>query len=71
MLPWGLLPLVADGVRTSNAWVQRHYQATLEGLHQREVSDARLAWMPRLVGLNERVAWILDLLREPGSRGNR
>jgi len=71
VLPWGLLPLVADGVRASNTWVQRHYQATLEGLHQREVSDARLAWMPRLVGLNERVAWILDLLREPGSRGNR
>jgi nicotinamide riboside kinase len=58
LLPWGVLPLVADGVRSSNPWVQRHYQATVEGLLFREVEPARLAVMPPLQALEARVAWI-------------
>ncbi len=69
VLPWGALPLVADGVRSSNPWIQRGYQSLLEGLHQREVRPDLLAWMPPLTELDARVAWVLDQLEEAGVRG--
>ncbi len=59
LLPWGVLPLVADGVRSSNPWVQRHYQATLEGLLFREVGAPRLLVMPPIQQLSARVDWVL------------
>lgn len=60
LLPWGVLPLVADGVRSSNPWVQRHFQATVEGLLFREVAAPRLLVMPAIVPLEARVAWVGD-----------
>ena len=63
-LPWGVLDLRADGVRSPNPWVQRHYQATVEGLLQREVPSDRLAFLPGLEGLEQRVRWVDDLLKE-------
>ena len=68
-LPWGVLPLVSDGVRATNPWLQRHYQATVEGLLLRMVPPARLAVMPPLEALEARVAWALDHLAEAGARG--
>ncbi len=59
LLPWGVLPLVADGVRSSNPWVQRHYQATVEGLLFRELGPPRLLVMPPIVPLEARIAWVL------------
>lgn len=68
-LPWGALPLEADGVRSSNPWVQRSFQALVEGLLQREVSAQRYALLPRpLTTLPDRVAWVLDQLGEAGAR---
>lgn len=69
VLPWGALPLVDDGVRSPSAWVQRAFQALLEGLHQREVPRHRLAWMPGLDALDARVDWVVDQLEEAGVRG--
>lgn len=67
-LPWGVLPLQADGVRTPNPWVQRAFQATVEGLLTREVPEARLALLPTAVGsVSARVAWVQDLLAETGT----
>ena len=63
LLPWGVLPLVADGVRTSNPWIQRHFQATVEGLLFREVAAPRLLALPAITGLDERVAWVKGQLR--------
>lgn len=60
LLPWGVLPLLADGVRSTNRWTQRHYQATVEGLLFREVGPPRLRVMPPLVALDARLAWALD-----------
>lgn len=40
LLPWGVLPLVADGVRTTDRWVQLHVQLLVEGLLRRHVPDA-------------------------------
>lgn len=60
LLPWGVLPLVADGVRSSNPWLQRHYQATVEGLLFREVGEPRLLVLPPARGLDERLSWVLS-----------
>jgi broad specificity phosphatase PhoE/nicotinamide riboside kinase len=68
-LPWGTLPLVSDGVRATNPFLQRHYQATVEGLLLREVEAARLALLPPLQSLDARVGWVLDHLAAAGTRG--
>ena len=71
MLPWGAIPLQADGVRTPNPWTQRMYQATVEGLVHREVPDGKLALMPRIDGVQARVAWVRDLVAETGTALDR
>ena len=68
-LPWGVLPLEADGVRSANPWVQRSFQALVEGLLQREVPAGRYAMLPAAVTtLDARVSWVLDQLGEAGTR---
>jgi broad specificity phosphatase PhoE/nicotinamide riboside kinase len=68
-LPWGALPLEADGVRNSNRWVQRSFQALVEGLLHREVPPDRFAMVPSgQIVLDARVAWVLDQLGEAGAR---
>ncbi|MFV3073931.1 AAA family ATPase [Niveispirillum fermenti] len=42
LLPWGAMPLAGDGVRSTNPWLQLHFQTVLEGLCQRYVAPARL-----------------------------
>ncbi len=66
VLPWGALPLVADGVRTPNPYLQRQFQATLEGLLARELPAERVGWVPPLDGVGARLAWVEDLLRGAG-----
>lgn len=59
LLPWGRLPLEADGVRSTNPWVQLHTQCLIEGMVRRcsptvvEVASLSLA---------ERVAELKGLL---------
>lgn len=67
VLPWGAIPLQDDGVRTPNTWTQRLYQSALEGLIHREVPDHRVAFMPAIDGLAERIRWVQDLLAESGT----
>lgn len=62
LLPWGVLPLHADGVRSTNPWLQRHYQACVEGLLTREAEPERLLRLPPLVELDARVGWVLERL---------
>lgn len=62
LLPWGVLPLQADGVRNSNPWLQRHFQACLEGLLAREAEPGSVLRLPALDHLSERVGWCLDHL---------
>lgn len=63
LLPWGVLPLEADGIRSSNPWLQRHYQAAVEGLLHREVEPSRLLVLPDIVELEQRVAVISAALK--------
>ena len=46
LLPWGVLPLQADGVRSTNRWTQFQYQATVEALLGRHVLPGRLFAVP-------------------------
>lgn len=62
LLPWGVLPLVADGIRSSNPWLQRHFQVTVEGLLHREVEAERLLVMPDVVDLERRLGLISEAL---------
>lgn len=42
LLPWGVRPVAADGVRSTNLWMQLHFQTVVEGLCQLYVSPDRL-----------------------------
>lgn len=59
VLPWGTIPLEADGVRSTDPYVQLHTQMLIEGFvrrHAARVVDVRAA------GLDERVAAVLAAL---------
>lgn len=56
LLPWGAIPLVADGVRSPDRWVQLHSQLLIEGVLARWAPDARRV---AATGLEERVAEVL------------
>ncbi len=65
LLPWGVLPLLGDGVRSTNQWRQRHYQATVEGLLRRDVEPGRLLELPQMSDLDARLSWVLARVRAP------
>lgn len=59
VLPWGAIPLLADGVRSANPWVQLHYQVLLEGLLARHARPGQIVrLLLEVVDLEERVRWI-------------
>lgn len=62
ILPWGVLPLEADGIRSTNRWTQRRYQAIIEGLLVREAAE-RLVWLPDLTSLDGRIRWLDERLK--------
>lgn len=62
LLPWGALPLVADGIRSSNRWLQRHFQATVEGMLCRELPAEQLLRLPALTDPEARLRWISSRL---------
>jgi nicotinamide riboside kinase len=63
LLPWGAIPLVDDGVRSTNPWVQRHYQATVEGLLTRECPERLLRLPVAVDGLDARIGWVKERLK--------
>lgn len=64
VLPWGDVPLVADGIRYANPWHQLHAHTVIEGLCRRFVPPDRLLFLP--AGLGEPDARCLWLLRRIG-----
>jgi nicotinamide riboside kinase len=59
VLPWGAIPLLADGVRSANPWIQLHYQVLLEGLLARHARPGQIVQLPLgIVGLEERLRWV-------------
>lgn len=64
LLPWGVIPLRADGVRSTNRWVQLHSQVLIEGMLARWGENVRRI---AAVDLDARVAEVLADLRGAGS----
>ncbi|MEC7239770.1 MAG: histidine phosphatase family protein [Myxococcota bacterium] len=71
LLPHSVLPLEADGVRSTNRWIQRRFHATVRGLLEEEVGAPRFAQLPRLTHLSERMDWVRDLLTRSGEYAAR
>ena len=62
LLPWGALPLEADGVRTTNRWVQLRFQGIVEGCLARWLDEERLIRIPETTDFERRVAHVLEHL---------
>ena len=58
-MPWGVLPLVDDGVRAANPWTQLHFHALFEGMARDHIEGRRLLRLPRdILDAAARVDWI-------------
>lgn len=55
LLPWGVLELRADGVRSTNPWLQLRFQTIVEGLLERFAPPGRVLRVPRTRSLDERL----------------
>jgi nicotinamide riboside kinase len=64
LLPWGVLPLVHDGVRSTDRFVQLRFQTIVEGLLRRYAGPQQVLALPaEAAELDERLAYVLgDLL---------
>jgi predicted ATPase len=62
LLPWGVLPLENDGVRSASRWIQLRYQTILEGTLARFAKDERVLRVPPLADLDARVRFVIDAL---------
>jgi hypothetical protein len=45
LLPWGVLPLEHDGVRSTDRWLQFRFQALVEGLVARYAQPGQTLWL--------------------------
>lgn len=62
LLPWGVLPLERDGVRSTNRWIQFHYHALLEKTLKRFAPRGQVLGIPGEETLEQRVDFILRFL---------
>jgi hypothetical protein len=69
LLPYGVLPLVDDGVRSTNPYIQLRYQVTVAGLLRQTLAEGRLLIMPPLTTFEARVRWALSRCTPERSKG--
>lgn len=62
LLPWGAIPLVNDGLRSTDPWVQFRFQAIIEDLLRREARAAQVLPVPAETTLDQRVAFVREQL---------
>ncbi|MEM7309774.1 MAG: AAA family ATPase [Planctomycetota bacterium] len=62
LLPWGVLPLEADGVRSSSRWVQLRFQTIVEGTLARFAREEQVLRVPATEDLEARVGLVLSSL---------
>ncbi len=63
LLPWGVLPLVADGIRSSSRWIQLRFQTIVEGTLARFAREGQVLQVPATTDLEARVRLVLNGLR--------
>lgn len=66
LLPWGAFPVEADGVRSSNRWMQLHVHVLIEGVLHRANAPLRHVTAE---GVDARVAQIRSAIGRPGVGG--
>ena len=64
LFPWGALPLVDDGVRSTNRWIQLRFQSILESLCERHATAGQLVRVPATPDFHVRVERVLAELRQ-------
>lgn len=64
LFPWGVLDLEADGVRSSNRWLQLRFQGLVEDLTRRYAAQ-RTSAIPATRDLEERLAFVRSELARP------
>lgn len=62
LLPWGVLPLEADGIRSTNRWIQFHYQSLLEKTLKRFARRGQVLRVPGEETVEQRVDFVLRFL---------
>ena len=63
VLPWGACGIEADGVRSTNRWLQLKYQALFEGLAHRLAPEGLIHWMPNeITDEGKRVVHVQEVL---------
>lgn len=62
LFPHGVLPLVDDGVRSTNPWTQLRFQTILEGVLERYAPRSALLRLPPITGLEARLEFVLSAL---------
>jgi hypothetical protein len=60
LLPHGVLPLVHDGVRSTNPWMQLRFQLLVEGLLERHQPSERFLRLHGAASVTERVEHVLS-----------
>ena len=61
LTPWGVLPPDSDGVRSTNPWLQLHFQAVVQDLCRRYVEPGRLLLLPeRPMSAEARADWVME-----------
>lgn len=63
LCPWGVLPLVNDGIRSTNRWIQFMFQSLVEGLLSRHAAPGQVLSVPPTVDLEQRVGAVLEALQ--------
>ncbi len=68
LLPWGVLPLVDDGVRSTNRWAQFMFHGMVDAMATRSAEMGQLLRMPAFAELDKRLEWALAQLATRGAR---
>ena len=63
LLPWGVIQLQDDGVRTTNRWIQLRYQGILETCLKRFLPPAKLLVVPETGDFEVRKQFVLDAIQ--------
>jgi broad specificity phosphatase PhoE/nicotinamide riboside kinase len=69
LFPWGALPLVDDGVRSTNRWTQLRFQSVLEGLVERYAPE-NVTRVSTSTDLDERLRLALEAWRSAPTRAD-
>lgn len=59
LMPWGVLPLEQDGVRSTNRWIQFRFQSILEGVLNRFAARGQVLRVPGITDAEQRLDFIV------------